>query len=210
MKTKKFAVSLPLLACLVLGISSIAAPFLLAGHYVSVYAGDSGANKYNVDNYIFFLWGKYYTVVGTQNILSRTIMYDLGDFPVYAMIMITVAIIMAAASLFTGRGLVANVKGKVLKLKMDINPLWFQGSAFALLLLSYVYLQAGVKMLDTWLLHNDYEVQTGISLDLLMGSIVALAITLVMTVIKSRKEKGKVIPSENTVGNVGRSTSSTH
>ncbi len=199
MKTKKISISLPLLACIVLGITSLAMPFLVASHYVYLYSGDTNSNtRYNVDNYIFFLWGKYYTVTGTQQILSQTVMYDLGDFPVYVMIMVTGALVLAVASVFCGRGLVVNVKGKILKLRMDVNPLWFQGSAIAFLFVSYVYLGYGVKMLDTWLLQNNYEVQNGLTQDLLSGSIVALAVTLIMTAIKSRKENtNHIIPSGN-------------
>lgn len=199
MKNRKLSVSLPLLACIILGLSALGAPFLIANHYVSVYASGPNSNiRYNVDNYVFFLWGKYYTVTGTQQILSQIVTYDLGDFPLYTMILIIVSLVLAAFSIFCGRGLVVNVKGKVLKLRIDVNPLWFQAPAFVLLLVSYVYLGDGTKMLDIWLLKNNYEVQNGMVLDLLSGSIIALAITLVMTAIKLKKEdKNHIISSGN-------------
>ena len=186
MKTKKVTASLPILACVLLGIASLGAPFLMANHYI--YVGDT---RYSVDNYLFFLWGKYYTVVGTQQISSSTVMYDLGDFPVYAMIMIAVALIAAVMSLFSGRGLVLNVKGRILKIRMDTNPLWFQSSAVALLLIAYVYLGDGAKFLETRLLSNNYEVQNGLSFDLLLGSLVSLVISSFMTGLKFLKDKGE-------------------
>lgn len=185
MRTKKVAASLPLLACVLLGIASLGAPFLMANHYI--YVGDT---RYSADNYLFFLWGKYYTVVGTQQISSSTVMYDLGDFPVYTMIMIAVALIIAVMSLFSGRGLILNIKGRVLRIRMDMNPLWFQGSAVALLLISYVYLGDGAKFLEARLLINNYEVQNGLSFDLLLGSLVSLVMSLFITALKFLKNKG--------------------
>ncbi len=186
MKTKKITASLPLLACVLLGIASLGVPFLMANHYI--YVGDT---RYSTDNYLFFLWGKYLTVVGTQQISSATTMYDLGDFPVYAMILIIMAIAIASVSIFSGRGLILNIRGRVLKIRLDMNPLWFQVTGVALLLIAYVYLGDGAKMLEATLLRSNYEIQNGLSFDFLLGSLVSLVMSSFITGIKFLKDKGE-------------------
>jgi hypothetical protein len=195
MKTKKVTASLPLLACVLLGIASLGTPFLMASHYITV-----GDTRYSTDNYLFFLWGKYLTVVGTQQISSSTVMYDLGDFPVYSMILIVMAITIASASLFSGRGLILNMKGRVLKIRLDMNPLWFQMTGLALLLVAYVYLGDGAKMLEATLLRSNYEIQNGLSFDFLLGSLISLVMSSFITGIKLLKDKGeKTVKIEKSV-----------
>lgn len=186
MKTKKVTASLPLLACVLLGIASLGAPFMMANHYI--YVGDT---RYSTDNYLFFLWGKYLTVVGTQQISSATVMYDLGDFPVYTMILIVMAITIASVSLFSGRGLILNIKGKVLKIRLDMNPMWFQMTGLTLLIVAYVYLGEGAKVLEASLLRSNYEIQNGISFDFMLGSLISLVMCSFITGIKLLKDKGE-------------------
>lgn len=189
MNVKTKAASLPLLAGIVLGAASLAVPFLLANHYI--YVGD---RRYSADSYIFFFWGKYYTVTGTKMILSSLVTYDFGDFPVYAMIAIIIALIAGALSFFAGRGLVLNVKGRTLKLKLDINPLWLQMSSIALLLLAYLYMGNATKFLEARLLGDNYEIEKGPSLDFLAGSIGVFVVSALMTAIRSLKEERKAHP----------------
>lgn len=186
MKTRKIASSLPLLAGIALGIVSLTVPFLLAKH--SIFTGE---NKYTVDNYLFFLWGKYYTVVGTKQIISQWVMYDFGDFPMYAMVSIIIGIIVGAMSLIVGRGVILNVKGRALKLKLDVNPLWFQMASIALLLFSFLYMNEAKNSLYYSLTSANYEIENGPYFEFLAGSIAAFVISAAMTGIRFVKEEIK-------------------
>src|SRR3990167_10084230 len=182
MRTRKVAAFLPLLASIGLGIVSLTVPFLLANHYRIV----EGV-RYSVDNYLFFLWGKYYTVTGAKMIQSKMVLYTLGDFPMYAMIAIIIGILFAVISMFAGRGIVLGFKGREFKLKLDTNPIWLQVSAFALFLASYLYLKEATQVLVMALMVNNYVVEHGPAIDFLLGSIVAMVFTIGMTLVKLRK-----------------------
>ena len=186
MKTKTIASSLPLLAGIALGIVSLSIPFLIANHWIT-----TGTGRYNVDNYLFFFWGKYYTVTGTQQIMSQMVMYDLGDFPIYAMVVVAVGIIVGALSTIAGRGLIINVKGRVLSIKLDVNPLWLQTAAVGILLFAYLYMGQAIKGFEQVLLMANYEITNGPAFDFLAGSIVAFVISTVMTGLKFWKEETK-------------------
>jgi len=185
MKTKKVAASLPLMAGIILGAIGLTMPFLRADHYIYVDA----TTRNSVDNYQFFFWGKYYTVAGSKAVLSKMVLYDFGDFPVYAMAAIILALVLAAASIFAGRGLVMSVKGKELKLKLDINPIWFQIPAATLIALSLVYMNEGIKLLGLVLEQNLYVVETGVAIDFLLGSVASLVIATIMTATRFLKER---------------------
>lgn len=187
MKTRKVAAMLPLLAGIGLGIASLALPFLIGNHYVM-----SDGKRFTADNLLFFFWGKYYTVAGANLIQSQADMYDFGDFPVYAMAVIIIGLILAAVSMFGGRGIILNIKGRVLKLKLDTNPVWLQMFATILIFLSYVYMNNASEILTFQLQANNYAVEHGPSTDFLLGSIVALTISTVMTAVKFLKEKEDV------------------
>lgn len=187
MKTKKIAGLLPSLASIGLGIVSLMVPFLLANHYIF-----TEGKRYSVDNYLFFFWGKYYTVVGSKIIQSKTVMYDFGDFPVYVMIVIVVALVLMAMSIFGGRGLVLNIKGREVKLKLDYSPLWLQIYAFGLLLIAYIYLGNATEMLTGVLEINNYTVERGPSFDFLLGSLIAAVISIVIIATKYLKTKNDV------------------
>lgn len=184
MKTKTIASSLPLLAGIALGAAALFTPFLVANHWIL-----TGTGRYNVDNYLFFFWGKYYTVTGANSIASMMIMYDMGDFPMYAMILIVLGIITGASSILAGRGVVLNIKGRVLKMKLDVNPVWLQAASVAMLLLSYLYMGIAVKGLDTMLLKGNYELTSGPALDFLAGSMFAFIMSMVLTGWKFLKEE---------------------
>jgi hypothetical protein len=186
MKTKKVATFLPLLAGIGFGVVSLAVPFLLANHYIFV----EGV-RYSADNYLFFLWGKYYTVAGSNLIQSRTVMYDFGDFPIYAMIAVAIGMIFAAISMFSGKGLILNVKGRVLKFKVDINPIWLQATSVALVLMSYIYMNTATTALIRTLVTNNYITESGPSMQFMLGSILALSITTIMTAAKYMKDNNK-------------------
>lgn len=183
MKTRKVASSLPLLAGMGLSIVALAVPFLLANHYIFV-----ETTRYSADNYLFFFWGKYYTVSGANMIQSQMMLYDQGDFPVYAMAFIIIGIILGAISLFGGRGLVLNIKGRELKLKLDTNPVWLQAIATVLILVSYLYMNRAIDILSNVLREDAYTVEYGPALDFLLGGIVAMAISTLMTARKFLKE----------------------
>lgn len=189
MKTKKAAFSLPLIAGIVLGIATLATPFLLANHYLWV-----EGTRYSADNYLFFFWGKYYTVAGANLIQHQTVLYDLGDYPIYAMAAIVIALIFSTMSIFAGKGMILNVKGRQIALKFDVSPIWLQATSSALLVLSYIYMMvAGPELLDVLKLNN-YVTETGPSLEILLGSIVAIILATIITVRRSlgdRKEGNK-------------------
>lgn len=184
MKTKKVALVMPLLASIGFGIISLAVPFLLANHYIW-----AEGKKYSADNYLFFLWGKYYTVAGSKMIQSQMVMYDFGDYSIYAMIGIIIGLILATISIFGGRGLILNIKGREFKLKIDTNPIWLQIYAALLFAIAYVYMREGTRDLITALLINNYIVEYGPSLDFLLGSIVAIVISVSITAAKYLKTK---------------------
>ncbi len=184
MKTKKVAFSLPLIVGIVLGIATLATPFLLANHYLWV-----EGTRYSADNYLFFFWGKYYTVAGANLIQHQTVLYDLGDYPIYAMATIIVALILGAMSFFAGRGVILNIKGRQVALKLDMSPIWLQVTSSVLLLLSYMYMMRGAPELLAVLQTNNYVTETGPSLEILLGSIIATMLATVITVRKSLIDK---------------------
>jgi hypothetical protein len=186
MKTRKVAAFLPLMASIGLGIVSLAVPFLLANHYIF-----ADGTRYSADNYLFFLWGKYYTVAGANMIQSKMVMYSIGDFPMYALVTVIIGLLFGIISMFAGRGIVLNIKGRTLKLKLDTNPVWLQIASFAFLLAPYLYLNEASKALAYALIVNNYIVESGPSIDFLLGSLVAMAITIAMTIAKSWKENRK-------------------
>jgi len=181
-KTKKVG-GVPLLAGIGLGIVSLFTPFLLANHYVWV-----EKTRYSTDSYLFFFWGKYYTVSGTNLVQSAMTYYDFGDFPIYPMIAIIIALILEAVSILGGRGLILNIKGREVKLKFDINPIWLQIYSAALLILAYVYMNDAVMTLIIALQMNNYVVEFGPSLDFLLGSLVAIGVSVVMAAVKLLKK----------------------
>lgn len=183
MKVKKVAAFLPLMTSIGLGIVSLVVPFLLANHYIF-----ADGTRYSADNYLFFLWGKYYTVAGTKMIQSKMVMYSLGDFPIYAMISIAIGLLLGTLSMISGRGIVLNVKGRTLKLKLDTNPIWLQIASFAFLLAPYLYLNEASKALAYALIIDNYIVESGPSIDFLLGSMLAMAITIIMTTSRLWKE----------------------
>lgn len=188
MKTKKVGAILPLLAGIGLSIISLTLPFIMANHYIF-----AEGKRYSADNYLFFFWGKYYTVAGANLIQSQAITNDFGDWPLYVMISIIIGLIIAALSMFGGRGLVLNIKGRNLKLKFDINPVWLQASATILILASYLYTTNALSDLVTLLQANNYVVEYGPSLDFLLGGLIALIISTIMTSVKflSGRKEGK-------------------
>lgn len=186
MKTKKVAAMLPLLAGIGLGIAALAGPFLVANHYVM-----SEGKRFVADNIIFFFWGKYYTVAGANLIQSQMVTYDFGDFPVYTMIVIIIGLILGAISMFGGRGVILNIKGREVKIKLDTNPVWLQMFATILITLSYIYINDASNVLIDALRRSNYAAEHGPSIDFLLGSVVALAISTVMTAVKFLKERNK-------------------
>lgn len=184
MKTKKIAASLPLIAGIILGVIGLTLPFAKADHWIFV-----ETTRYNVDNYLFFFWGKLYTVTGAKAQMSKMILYDFGDFPVYVMITIALALIFAAASIFAGRGLVLNVKGREFKLKLDINPLWLQIPATLLIIFSIIYLDGATKDLARLLAANNYIMTGGPAIEFLLGSIVAMTIAAIMTAVRLLRDR---------------------
>lgn len=186
MKTRKVAAFLPLLASIGLGIVALAVPFLLANHYIIV----EGA-RHSADSYLFFLWGKYYTVAGSKMIQSQMILYTFGDFPMYAMVTIVIGILFAVLSMFSGRGIVLGFKGREFKFKLNTNPIWLQFTSLALLLGSYLYLREAVGALVLALIVNNYVVEHGPAVDFLLGSIFAMVLTIILTLMKLRKENVK-------------------
>jgi len=186
MKTKRVASMMPLLASIGFGIITLATPFLLANHNIMV-----DNKSYSVDNYLFFFWAKYYTVTGVNMVQSQTSMYDFGDFPIYAMAAIVIGMVLEVASIFGGRGIILNIKGRLLKLKLDINPVWLQMFATIFIVLSYIYMTNATGILSTALQMDKYVPEDGPSLDFLLGSAIALAISTIMTATKFLKESNK-------------------
>jgi MFS-type transporter involved in bile tolerance (Atg22 family) len=184
MKTRRVASMMPLLASIGFGIIALATPFLVANHYIMV-----DNKSYNVDNYLFFFYAKYYTVTGVNMIQSQTAVYDFGDFPIYSMAAIIIGMALEVASIFGGRGIVMNVKGRVLKMKLDTNPVYLQVFGLAMLIMSYIYLGRGSALLGLDLEFNNYVVENGPAVEFLFGSIIALSIATIMTGAKYLKEE---------------------
>jgi hypothetical protein len=183
MKTKRVASMLPLLAGIGLGIAAIASPFLSSSHYVF-----ADGVRYTADHLLFFFWGKYYTVAGANAIQSQLDTYDFGDFPMYAMSVVVLGLILGTISMFGGRGIILNIKGRVLKLKLDINPVWLQLFATIFVFLSYIYMNNATNLLIGDLQMDNYVSEYGPSVDFLLGSAVALGISTIMTATKYMKE----------------------
>jgi hypothetical protein len=190
MKTKRVASMMPLLASIGFGIAALASPFLLANHYIMV-----DNKSYNVDNYLFFFWAKYYTVTGVNMIQSQTSMYDFGDFPIYAMAAIIIGLVLGAVSAFGGRGIMLNIKGRELKIKLDTNPVYLQIFGLIFLIMSYIYLGRGSTLLGLDLQFNNYVIENGPAVEFLFGSIIALSISTIMTAAKYLKEEK--LPKKN-------------
>ncbi len=186
MKTKRYGSILPLVAGIAFGIVALAVPFLLANHYIMV-----EGKRYSTDNYLFLYWARYYTVTGTNLIQSQMDTYDFGDFPVYAMIVIIIGLILAVISMFAGRGIILNIKGREIKIKLDINPLWLQMAAAVLVIVSHIYMTGATEVLATTLKMDNYVVENGPSMDFLLGSAIALAISTIMTTVKFLKGGSK-------------------
>lgn len=186
MKTRKVAAFLPLLASIGLGIVSLAVPFLLANHYIWV-----EGERHPADNYLFFLWGKYYTVAGAKLIQSKMVLYTFGDFPMYAMITIIIGILFAVLSMFAGRGIVLGFKGREFKFRLNTNPVWLQITSFTLFLAAYMYMNEATKALSATLIKSNYIVEHGPAIDFMLGSMIALVLTIIMTIMKLRKESRK-------------------
>lgn len=183
MKTRRVASMLPLLVGIGLGIAALASPFLSANHYVF-----AEGKRYTADHLLFFFWGKYYTVAGANAIQSQMDLYDFGDFPVYVIAVVALGLILGTVSMFGGRGIILNIKGRVLKLKLDINPVWLQMFATIFVILSYVYMNNATNLLIGELQMDNYVSEYGPSVDFLLGSAAALAISTVMTAMKLLKE----------------------
>lgn len=186
MKTKRVASMLPLLAGIGMGIAALASPFLSANHYVF-----AEGKRYTADHLLFFFWGKYYTVAGANEIQSQMDTYDFGDFPLYSMAVIILGLILATVSMFGGRGIILNIKGRILKLKLDINPVWLQMFATIFIVLSYIYMTNATGILSTALQMDNYVPEDGPSVDFLLGSAIALAISTIMTASKFLKDDSK-------------------
>ncbi len=187
MKTKRVASMLPLLAGIGMGIAALASPFLSASHYIF-----AEGKRYTADHLLFFFWGKYYTVTGSNLIKSQMEIYDFGDFPIYTMAVVIIGLILGIVSTLGGRGIVLNIKGRILKLKLDTNPVWFQMFATIFVALSYIYMNNATGKLATVLLIDNYIPEYGPSIDFLLGSAVALAISTIMTASKFLREGSKI------------------
>jgi hypothetical protein len=131
-------------------------------------------------------------VAGSKMIQSQTVMYDFGDFPIYAMAAIVIGLALAAIAFFGGRGLILNIKGRELKMKLDHNPIWLQIYSTGLLLIAYIYMNEATKSLIPVLQINNYVIDYGPSFDFLLGSIIAMSLSVVMTTVKYLKTKNNI------------------
>lgn len=201
MKRKKVSAVMPLLAGIGLGIVSLALPFLLANHYIW-----AEGKRYSADNLLFFFWGKYYTVAGTKMIQSKMVMYDLGDYPIYAMITIAIGLVLAAISIFGGRGIILNIKGREVKFKFDTNPIWLQTYSVLLLIIAYIYMNNATEYLVNTLERDNYFVEYGPALDFLLGSLIAMVTSIVMTTVKYMRTKNDTKNKQKTILKTDKTT----
>ena len=107
------------------------------------------------------------------------------------MAIIALGLILGAVSMFGGRGIILNIKGRILKVKLDINPVWLQMFATIFVVLSYIYMTNAIGVLEAALLRDRYVSESGPSLDFLLGSVAALAISTIMTAAKFLKDDSK-------------------
>lgn len=176
---------LPLVVGMALAAISTSIPWLTANHYQELFG-----KKEVVDNYVYFLWGHIYKVIGTKQMLSTTTIYDYRDFPFIAMIFIAIALLLGIVSLFGGRGAVLNIRGKELKWSSKMNPGYFTLIGSAILLLAWYYMQTAPKQHLLQILEGrQYVPEFGPSLDYMLGASIAYAVATFMTFYKTNKNE---------------------
>lgn len=177
---------LPLVVAILFMAVSVSLPWMTASHYV-----DAGGKKEVADSWTFYLWGQTYTVVGTKVIQSVTDVYDYRDFPFYGMVTISLALILSIITFLSGRGTVLHVRGRQFKLGYNINPVYVLLASALLIYFTWVYIPAASEGVRAVLERKDYVSEFGPSLDFLFGALLSTAVTIAMTVLKSREEKNE-------------------
>lgn len=182
------ASALTLIVGIALAIVSLSMPWMVANHYVDV-----GGKKEVADNYVFYLWGQRYTVIGTKLIQSVTDLYDYRDFPFYSMAAVVIAIALGAFTFLANRGTIINIRGKVIKLKATFNPIIPLAIASMLLLFAWWYVQDSSLIVVEGLKLKAYVIEQGPSLDFLILSFIAYLVTIVTTGLKTIKKPAEKV-----------------
>lgn len=143
-----------------------------------------------VDNMAFFLWGLQDTVVG-KTIQSTFVPYDpLGDFPMFSMYAIIIAIIIGVLAIISNRIPGVTIKGRDIKLNIHYDPMMLLTIAMMLMIVATVYLNYASSVTVIPALENsNYKVSTGIGFQFMGISAVGFLIAIVMTHINKKSEE---------------------
>lgn len=196
MNTKIKAALFPTVFAIAMAIASIGipipgtmsgTPWLTAYHEQMINATDQ-INK--VDNYAYFLWGLQNTVVG-KTIQSTFVPYDpLGDFPMFSMYAIIIAIIIGVLAILSNRTPSITIKGRDIKTNISFNPMMLLTISAMLMTVAIVYLYyASSDTIIPFLENSDYKVNTGIGFQFMGVSAAAFVIAIVMTHINRKSEE---------------------
>lgn len=205
MKTK--AALFPTIFAIAMAVASIGVPipgtmsgtpWLTAAHTQFVAATDQNVN---VDNLAFFLWGLQYTVVG-RTMQSKFVPYDpLGDFPMFSMYAIILAIIIGIIAIISNRFPTITIKGKDISLNVYSNPMTLLVISTILMIAAIIYLDYASKTtIIPMLSNNNYKVNTGIGFQFMGISVAGFLLSIIMTHINKRSgEKDNEKDSEEDI-----------
>lgn len=143
-----------------------------------------------VDSYAYFLWGFQNTVVG-KTIQSNIVPYDpLGDFPMFSMYAIIIAIIIGVLAIISNRIPSITIKGRDIKTNISFSPMMLLTISAMLMTVATVYLYYSSNATIIPALENsDYKVSTGIGFQFMGIGIVGFLIAIVMTYINKKSEE---------------------
>lgn len=179
---------LPLLLGVILGIVSLTMPWLVARRYQ-----DAVGQTVIVERYMYYLWGHSYTVYGKEDVIQTFYSYYLQnifqgiDFPVIAMGLILISIVLGLVSFLGGRGTIISMRSKQIRIKPFQNPLFALMISAILPLLAWVYLLSGMTVIKE--LHPAFEIIKGPANDFMLGSFIAYLLTAAITYKRMRDEK---------------------
>ena len=181
---------LPLASGIILGAISLTMPWLVARKYQ-----EALDQTIVVERYMYFLWGHTFSVYGkegmTQTFTTNYIqnIFQGIDFPVISMLLIVISIVLGLVAFLGGRGTVINLRGTMIRIKPFQNPILVLTVSALLPLIAWYYLQLGAPVVRS--LHTGYEIKNGPANEFMIGSFIAYALTALITLAYSRREKEK-------------------
>lgn len=196
MNTKVKAALFPTIFAIAMAIASIGipipgtmsgTPWLTAYHEQMI---NATGQVTKVDSYAYFLWGFQNTVVG-KTIQSKFVPYDpLGDFPIFSMYIIIIAIIIGVLAIISNRMPSITIKGRDIKTDIGLSPMMLLTMSAMLITVAIVYLHyASSATVIPALENSNYKVSTGIGFQFMGISIVGFLIAIAMTYINKKSEE---------------------